>query len=130
MKLLMKKFLLILGIVSGLVFAGSAFLAPPVMAGTAAEEVCKGIGAVDGSGNCTRDDSLSTVIRSIINIFSVVVGIVAVIMIMVSGFKYVTANGDSGNLTSAKQTLIYAIIGLVVVALSQFIVRFVLDQIK
>ncbi len=126
----MKKILLTLGVLSGLVFAGNALAAPTVMAGSAANEVCKGIGAVDGSGNCVRDNSLTNVIKAVINIFSVIVGIVAVIMIMVSGFKYVTANGDSGSLTSAKQTLIYAIIGLVVVALSQFIVRFVLDQIK
>ena len=127
----MKRFLLTLGILSGLFFAGSGLVAPStVLAGSSADEVCKGIGAVDGSGNCTQDNSLTNVVRNIINIFSIVVGIVAVIMIMVSGFKYITAGGDSGSITSAKQTLIYAVVGLVVVALSQFIVRFVLDQIK
>ncbi len=126
----MKRILLTLGILSGFVFAGSALVAPAPVLASAKDQVCQGIGAVDGSGNCTRDNSLTNIIRTIINIFSMVVGIVAVIMIMVAGFKYITANGDSGNLTSAKQTLIYAIIGIVVVALSQFIVRFVLDQLK
>ena len=126
----MKRILVTLGILSGLAFAGYGTLAPaPALAADPKTEVCKGIGAVDGSGNCTKDNSLTNVIRRIINIFSIVIGILAVIMIMVSGFKYVTANGDTGNLTSAKQTLIYAIVGIVVVALSQFIVRFVLDQV-
>lgn len=131
MGLIMKRTLLTIAVLIGLVFTTGALAAPEtVSAGSARDQVCQGIGAVDGSGNCTRDNSLTKVISNIINIFSVVVGIVAVIMIMVSGFKYVTANGDSGNLTSAKQTLLYAIIGIVIVALSQFIVRFVLDQIN
>jgi hypothetical protein len=61
--------------------------------------------------------------------FSLVVGVVAVIMIIIAGFKYITSGGDSGNVTSAKNTILYAIIGLVVVALSQFIVKFVLGRI-
>ncbi len=57
-----------------------------------------------------------------------VIGIVAVVMIMVGGFKYVTAGGDSSNITSAKHTIIYALIGLVIVAMAQFLVQFVLDK--
>jgi hypothetical protein len=71
---------------------------------------------------------LNDVITNIVNVLSVIVGIVAVIMIIIGGFKYITSGGDSGSITSAKHTIIYAIVGLVVVALSQFIVRYVLDQ--
>ena len=76
----------------------------------------------------TGSSGLNNIITDIVNIFSVIVGIVSVIMIIYGGFRYVTSGGDSGNVSSAKNTIIYAIIGLVVVALAQFIVRFVLTQ--
>lgn len=63
-----------------------------------------------------------------INIFSVIVGIIAVVMIIVGGLKYITSGGDSGDITGAKNTILYAVIGLVVVALAQFIVHFVLTK--
>jgi hypothetical protein len=80
----------------------------------------------DLSGGTGR---IQDIVTTIINIFSVIVGIVAVIMIIFGGFKYITSGGDSGNISSAKNTIIYAIIGLVVVALAQFLVQFVLDKV-
>jgi hypothetical protein len=49
-------------------------------------------------------------------------------MVIYGGFKYITSGGDSGKVTSAKNTIVYAAIGLVVVALAQFIVKFVLGK--
>lgn len=85
-------------------------------------------------GQCNSDVSTGTtgvnkVITDIVNIFSVIVGIVSVVMIIYGGFRYVTSGGDSGNVSNAKNTIIYAIIGLVIVALAQFIVQFVLDKV-
>src|SRR5688572_21229187 len=110
-----------------LVFFVFANIVPATAFADAKSEICKGIETASGSG-CNTGTSLSTVVGNIINIFSIIIGVVAVIMIMFSGFKYITAGGDSGSVSSAKNTLIYAIIGLVVVALSQTIVRFVLDK--
>lgn len=76
----------------------------------------------------TGTSSLQGLITKIINIFSVIVGVIAVIMIIVGGLKYITSGGDSGNVSSAKNTIIYALVGLVIVALAQFIVRFVLTN--
>lgn len=73
-------------------------------------------------------NSLQGLITKIINIFSVIVGVIAVIMIIFGGLKYITSGGDSGNVSSAKNTIIFALVGLVIVALAQFIVRFVLTQ--
>jgi cytochrome bd-type quinol oxidase subunit 2 len=75
------------------------------------------------------DEKVNKLIKTIINIFTFVVGVVSVIMIIIGGFKYITSGGDSGNVTGAKNTIMYAIIGLVVVALAQVIVRFVLKQV-
>ncbi len=126
-----KRFLMISLSVVGLTFAGVATLSPAtVSAASPQSEVCKGIGAASGSGGCSSNISLTRVIRNVINLFSIVIGIIAVIMVMFSGFKYVTAAGDSGSLTTAKQTLIYAIVGLVIAALAQVIVQFVLRAVR
>ena len=77
----------------------------------------------------SQDDSVLEIIPLVINIFSIVVGVIAVIMIIVGGLKYITSSGDSGNVTSAKNTILYAVIGLVIVALAQVIVRFVLGEV-
>lgn len=89
----------------------------------------------DNNGVCTRKDpaseaKLNNLITAIVNIFSVVVGIIAVIAVIVGGLKFITSGGDSGKVSSAKSTVIYAIVGLIIVALAQFIVRFVLAKIK
>ena len=86
-----------------------------------------------GTGTCPTDtvnagDKVDSIIKLVINIFSLLVGVVAVIMIMVGGLKYVTSGGDSGNVTGAKNTILYAIVGLVVVALAQIVVKFVLNK--
>lgn len=97
-----------------------------VSAQTPADEVCAGIATASGTG-CNGDNTtLNNVVANGVNILSVVIGIVAVIMIMVAGFKYITAGGDAGQIGSAKNTLVYAIVGLVIVVLAQSIVHFVL----
>ena len=48
-------------------------------------------------------------------------------MIIYAGFKYVTSGGESNSVSSAKNTLIYAIIGIIVVVLAQLIVHYVLN---
>jgi hypothetical protein len=92
-------------------------------------------GTIGANGDCTGDQSnttssadLNDTIASVVNIISIVVGVVAVIMIIWGGLKYITSGGESGKITSAKNTIIYALIGLVIVALAQFIVRFVLSK--
>lgn len=91
--------------------------------------------SVEEGGDCggaveTGSGRIQNIVTTIVNIFSIVVGIVAVIMIIVGGFKYITSGGDSGNITSAKNTIVYAVIGLVIVALAQFIVQFVLTRVN
>lgn len=85
------------------------------------------VGINQTGGDCS-DTQVNNTVDTIINILSYVTGIVAVIMIIVSGFKFVTANGDSGKVATARSTLIYALIGLGVAALAQFFVQFVLSS--
>ncbi len=72
--------------------------------------------------------TLKTVGSKIVNIFSLIIGIVAIIMIIYGGFRYITSGGDTGRVGNAKNTLIYAILGLIIVALAQFLVRYVLSS--
>ena len=95
---------------------------------------CKGAadlkfgGTTQCSSLTTTESNVNNLIATIINIFSVVVGVIAVIMIVYGGFRYITSGGDSGKVTSARNTILYAIIGLIIVALAQFIVKFVLNK--
>jgi cytochrome bd-type quinol oxidase subunit 2 len=74
--------------------------------------------------------SINNLLITIINIFSLVVGIIAVIMIIVGGIRFVLSGGESSNVSTARNTIIYAIVGLVIVALAQVIVHFVLNRIS
>lgn len=92
--------------------------------------VCDGAGFVVGSncGSTTGTPEVESVVQRGLNIFSAILGIIAVVMFMLGGLKYMTAQGDSGQLNSAKNTLIFAAVGLVVVMLAQTIVKFVLER--
>ena len=72
--------------------------------------------------------SINNIVHTIVNLLSAIVGIVAVIMIIIGGFRYITSGGNDTSVTAAKNTILYAIIGLVVVALAQIIVRFTLSK--
>lgn len=76
----------------------------------------------------TQTSDLQGLLNTVINIFSLVVGVIAVVMIIVGGLRYITSGGDSGKVSAAKTTIIYALVGLVIVALAQLIVHFVLSQ--
>ncbi len=112
--------------------AGSAYAAPSttpapgpacIQNTTAQGQVLGGINQTGASCSTSGVDSL---IVSIVKIISYAVGVVAVIMIVYAGFLYITSGGDSGKITKAKNALIYAIIGLFIASLAQFIVHFVL----
>jgi hypothetical protein len=101
--------------------------------GNIANGVSNGIDTVTGGSGATGvcngtqgiSSGLGTIAKTAINIISILVGIVAVIMIIFAGFKYITSGGESNGVTSAKNSLIYAIVGLVIVVLAQAIVHIV-----
>ncbi len=102
---------------------GVAVVASPVSALTLQEGVeaarCDGCPA-----NLFGNDG---VFKQITNTILYVVGIVAVIMLIIGGVKYVISGGDSKKVTDAKNTVLYAIIGLIICLLSFAIVNFVVS---
>ena len=101
---------------------------------TAVDAVCAGIGSATGSGSDCKDPngsaSVSSTVKSLINLLSLIVGVAAVIIIIIGGLQYVMSGGDSGKVGNSKNTILYAVIGLVVVALAQIIVRFTVQTTK
>ena len=67
------------------------------------------------------------VFKQVTNTILYIVGIVAVIMLIIGGIRYVTSGGDSKKVTDAKNTVLYAIIGLVIAFLAFAIVNFVIS---
>ena len=65
--------------------------------------------------------------KQVTNTILYIVGIVAVIMLIIGGIKYVISGGDSKKVTDAKNTVLYAIIGLIIAFLAFAIVNFVIS---
>lgn len=105
-----------------LAFAAAA--CPGVQAGSAQDQVLIGSGQ---AGNECKESGVKKTISAIVRILSFIVGIAAIIMILWAGLKYVTSGGESGKIATAKQTLIYAAVGLLVAALAQVIVNLALS---
>ncbi len=136
------SFMLVLGMITPVSFAiqSNAFalvddtpagdgIDPTAEVSSAQSDVCNGIKATGG----TCDDApgaktVKDIIALAINILSFIVGVAAVIMIIINGFKFVTSSGETAAVASAKNGIIFAVIGLVVVALAQVIVRFVVNR--
>jgi hypothetical protein len=90
--------------------------------------------ALEGGGaECAEAEGATTTVGNIavtvVNIFTWVVGVIAVIMIIVGGFRYITSGGDSSKVGGAKNAIVFAIVGLIIVILAQVIVRFVVDRV-
>ena len=81
---------------------------------------------IDPVGN---EGDLIGSVKDIINAIIAVLGIVAVVVIIIGGIGYMTSSGDAGKVKKAKDTILYGIIGLVVVALAFAIVNFVISNI-
>lgn len=91
-------------------------------AGTIAEQTGE---AVEGAGTgSTAAGAIGVVLNSVY----VVVGIVAVIFLILGGISYSTSQGDAGKIAKAKNTLIYSIVGLIIVVIAFFVTSFVLNQ--
>ena len=91
-----------------------------------------GINGASGTSNAQTPkqatDTFNNLLSTALNILSVVAGIVAVVMIIFGGFRYITSAGSDEKVKSAKKSLLYAVIGLAIVALAQVIVQFVLSK--
>ena len=121
MKAFIKKFA---GVVAVLAFAFSVAFVPAV--GVSAVGIQEGINASKGDGVANTITGNGGVFTTIVNVMLFVVGALSVIMLIWGGIRYATSGGSSSAVTSAKNTIMYAIIGLVVAFLAYAIVNWVL----
>ena len=94
-----------------LLLSFSAAMVPASVGAAPKDDLCSGanLSLTGGSKNCDRDnpeDKLDKTVRIVVNIISTIIGIVAVIMIIFGGFKYITSAGEASNLASARNTII------------------------
>ena len=75
-------------------------------------------------------DDLSKNIKTVVNVMLFLLGAIAVVMIIIGGIRYATSNGDASATKGAKDTVLYAVIGLVVAILAYAIVNFILGAFK
>ncbi len=92
-----------------------------------ANPLSDGSACAKGNG---QGDNLNDIFKTVANILLFVVGAVAVIMLIIGGLRYVTSNGDQNAVTGAKNTIMYALIGIVVAFLAFAAVNFVTSQLE
>ncbi len=86
----------------------------------------RGVDAAQGDGVPTELFGNGGLVTTITNVLLFVAGALAVIMIIWGGIRYATSAGNSSSVTAAKNTVLYAIVGLIVAFLAFAAVNFVL----
>lgn len=140
MKNIIKKSLQSLLIVPVLAL-GVSFVAPMLQPVDANAAFDKGLqdGATsaqgkdqEGSAACLfgNEDGCSGdgIFKTVTNVLLFIIGAISVIMLIIGGIRYVVSGGDSGAVTSAKNTILYAIVGIVVAILAYALVNFVIGS--
>ena len=104
----------------------SVWLAPALQAADLTLQA--GVNSAQGSGVATELFGGNGVVTSITNILLFVVGALSVVMIIIGGLRYVVSGGNSTSVTAAKNTILYAIVGLVIAFLAFAAINFVLGS--
>lgn len=88
---------------------------------------CLQIAVNEIGGQGQGGDELTEGIKTVVNVLLFILGAIAVVMIIIGGIRYTTSNGEASSIKSAKDTILYSVIGLVVAILAYAIVNFVID---
>ena len=119
----LRKILFSAAVAIGLVAA--PLMPATVFAQNPAQQIQQGVTSVGGTQTGTQD--LSDKIKTVVNTLLFILGAIAVVMIVIGGIRYTTSNGDASAIKGAKDTILYAVIGLVVAILAYAIVNFVIS---
>jgi ABC-type Fe3+ transport system permease subunit len=133
-KAIIKK----VGVLAAVFALAVTALLVPVTAPASAADSCasqtytiqNGVNCAHGEGTPTSlVDGQQSVFTVVVNVLLFVIGAICVIMLIWGGIRYTTSAGNSANVTAAKNTIMYAIIGLVIAFLAFAIVNWVLTSI-
>lgn len=125
----MKKILITFGLIIAII--GSFITAAGIYENKAYADSAADL-IKQGADSTGQQDSRSAgdIAKDVVNIMFFIVGVMAVIMIIWGGIRYVLSAGNSAALTSAKNTIMYAVIGLIVAILAYTIVNFVINTVS
>lgn len=132
MKLNIKNHLLTLLAVPALALSVSAVVSPAYATDLSLQNGANSAKGNDQTpclfGSEANCDGETPIFQTITNVLLFIVGAVAVIMLVIGGIKYTVSQGDSTAVTSAKNTILYSIIGIVVAILAYAAVNFVIGS--
>lgn len=114
------------------VFAFGASLVMPSISVFAADDdltIQNGVRASQGEGQPDELFGDRGIFTTIINVMLYIIGAVSVLMLVYGGIRYTISGGDTSAVTAAKNTILYAVIGIVVALMSFAIVNFVVNRI-
>ena len=124
---MMKKiaaFLLMLGITAASFIYATQ---PAIAANDWNKEACNSADEAQKAAlGCEMNATAPSVVEGIINGVITVIGIVAVIVVVVGGQRFIVSQGDPGKITAARGMIIYGLVGLIVALLAFAVVNFVL----
>lgn len=90
--------------------------------------ISSGANCAQGEGQPTDLFGSSGIFETIVNILLFLIGAVSVIMLIYGGIRYTISGGDSNSVTAAKNTILYAIVGIIVAVLAFAVVKFVVGS--
>jgi hypothetical protein len=122
-------------VILGSIFAFAAIVAPVALVPAVAaqcnpdEGIAGGVACSDTGNTPDTLFGQDSIFTTVVNVLLFLIGAISVIMLIIGGIRYTISGGDSGNVTAAKNTIMYALIGLVVAFLAFAIVNWVLGAI-
>jgi len=93
---------------------------------TSTSDICSSTGGT-GTGS---SNPVTVKILKVAKLFDIIIGIAAVIMIIIGGIRFVLSGGESANVAGARNTILYAVVGLIVAVVAQLILALVINNIK
>lgn len=86
------------------------------------------VGSENAVNIFSDDPATPGIFERVVNLLLFLVGAISVIMLIIGGIRYIVSSGDQNQVTGAKNTIMYAIIGIVVAVLAYGIVNFLLGR--
>lgn len=124
----MKRVILTVGVAFGVFVA--VFLAASFSETTYALNLVEGVNSARGDGTPTvLFGGADSIFTTIVNVLLFVIGALSVIMLIIGGLRYAVSGGNSSSITAAKNTILYAIVGLVIAFFAFAIVNWVLGAV-
>ena len=133
MKISIKNKIVGIIMLPAMILGLSAFSPVAQLAGAAPDcgtdmTLSNGVCQSQGEGQATKLFGDGGMFTTIVNIMLYLIGAISVIMLIFGGIRYTISGGKAESVTNAKNTIMYAIIGIVVAILAYAIVNFVLTS--